>query len=248
MKRNFLSFFCALFVIGSMNSQETKSNDTKENSVTTNAKLSKRQAKKLQKKHAYHLANNKINDKYFMPKSERKSEGIPPNQYFEQEWLLSMNPSLGRPTPEKLEKIREDVAKERKARLAQRIPGDATDNNWIERGPNNVGGRTRAIIFDTTDPTLNTVIAGGVSGGLWRNTNISSATSTWSRITTFPEHVNVQNITVDPNNANTWYVGTGESYVFGDVNGNGIWKTTDKGVTWSRVFGGGTVTTTVKDP
>ena len=136
--------------------------------------------------------------------------------------------------------------KQEERALSQRIPGDANNNNWVERGPNNVGGRTRALVFDPTDANGNTVIAGGVSGGLWKNTNISSAASTWSKIDTFPEHVNVQNIAIDPNNTNIWYVGTGESYVGGDVNGNGIWKTTDKGVTWTRVFGGGTVTTTIK--
>jgi len=56
-----------------------------------------------------------------------------------------------------------------------------------------------------------------------------------------PEHLNVINITVDPNNSSTWYVGTGESYG-GDVNGNGIWKTTNAGASWYQVFGGGTVT------
>lgn len=32
-------------------------------------------------------------------------------------------------------------------------PGTKTVSNWTERGPNNVGGRTRALIFDPNDPT-----------------------------------------------------------------------------------------------
>lgn len=212
-----------------------------------NKKLSKKEAKILRKKHGHFLANNKINKTFYLSKQQRKEEGIPPNKYNEQEWLLTMNPNLGRPTNENIETIRKDLEKARKEALAQRIPGDATTNNWIERGPNNVGGRTRAIIFDPGDATGNMVVAGGVSGGLWRNNNISSATSSWTKIDTFPEHVNVQNIAIDPNNKNTWYVGTGESYVFGDVNGNGIWKTTDRGATWTRVYGGGIVSSTVKN-
>lgn len=215
--------------------------------VQNEKKITKKEAKKLRKKHETFLVTNKINKNFYLTKAERKAEGIPPNKYNEQEWLLSMNPSLGYPTPNRLNEIRNELELKRKLLLSQRVPGDASTNSWIERGPNNVGGRTRAIIFDPGDATYNTVIAGGVSGGLWKNTNISSASSTWTKINSFPEHVNVQNIAVDPNNTNTWYVGTGESYVFGDVNGNGIWKTTDRGVTWSRVYGGGTVTSVVKN-
>ncbi len=43
--------------------------------------------------------------------------------------------------------------------------------NWVERGPGNVGGRTRALIVDPDDPTLETIWAGSVSGGLWKTTD-----------------------------------------------------------------------------
>ena len=79
-----------------------------------------------------------------------------------------MNPQLGRTTPENLKKIREDLEKQNSASSTNRTPGDGADNPWIERGPNNVGGRTKALIFDPTDATNKTVIAGGISGGLWR--------------------------------------------------------------------------------
>lgn len=223
---------------------ETK-NDAKPSTdvVVVNPKPTK-EVLELRKKHEQHLENNPFKKTFLMSKRERKSEGIPPNKYNEQEWILSMNPALGSPTPENLEVIRQRLSQERQAMLAAgRTPGDATDNLWVERGPNNVGGRTKGIIFDPTDATFNTVIAGGVSGGLWKNTNITSSATVWTRISTFPEHINVQNITVDPNNSSTWYVGTGESYT-GDANGNGIWKTTNAGLSWTRVFGGGTVSST----
>ena len=41
-----------------------------------------------------------------------------------------------------------------------------------------------------------------------------------------------------------FYVGTGESYVGGDVNGDGVWKSTDAGITWTNIFGGITGPTT----
>ncbi len=39
---------------------------------------------------------------------------------------------------------------------------------WQERGPLDVGGRTRAIMIDPNDPTGQTIWAGAVSGGLWK--------------------------------------------------------------------------------
>ena len=91
-------------------------------------------------------------------------------------------------------------------------------------------------MFDPNDATNETVFVGGVSGGLWKNTNISNASSVWTRVG-IPENLAVSCITADPNNSNV-YVGTGESYVGGDVNGDGVWKSTDGGATWANIFGG----------
>ena len=209
---------------------QTLSNSEKPSSEIENLRL----------KHQEFLDKQLFKKEFLMSKSERKAEGLPPNKYFEQDWALTANPELGRPTGENLSKIREELEKTRQQALLNRTPGDGADNPWVERGPNNVGGRTKAIIFDPTDSTNKTVIAGGISGGLWKNTDITAAT-TWTKMS-LPENINVQNITVDPLNSSIWYIGSGESYT-GDVNGNGIWKTTDAGLTWYKVFGGGTVST-----
>jgi photosystem II stability/assembly factor-like uncharacterized protein len=47
--------------------------------------------------------------------------------------------------------------------------------DWKERGPNNIGGRTRTILLDPNDPSGQKVWAGNVSGGLWVVQNIDSA-------------------------------------------------------------------------
>ena len=231
MSKKILFFIVSLFLI-------TISCSKKENTIAENSNI-----EDARKKHEKFLENNPFKKVFNLSNAERKASGLPPNKYFEQEWLLEMNPYLGRPTPENISHIRKDLEYDKLQTATMRIPGDGTDNSWVERGPNNVGGRTRAIIFDPTDTNSAdgiTVIAGGVSGGLWKNTNIANAASTWTKMP-LPEHLNVQNITIDPNNNNIWYVGTGESYVFGDVNGNGVWKTLDAGLSWFQIFGGGTV-------
>lgn len=198
----------------------------------------------LRKKHENYLNNSPFKKTMSLTKKERKALGIPPNKFYEQEWELSMNPETGRPNPENLDIIKNELTIKRQQALALgRTPGDGTDNNWVERGPNNVGGRVRAVMFDPNDPTFKTVFAGGVSGGLWKNTDITSSSSVWARVN-IPENLAVSTITVDPNNSSIFYVGTGESYVGGDVNGDGVWKSINGGASWTKIFGGITGPTT----
>jgi hypothetical protein len=189
---------------------------------------------KLREKHATFLKNHPFNKIMDLSKKDRKAQGLPPNAYFEQEYLNEIDPSTGRTNKRELLQLQEQLNSERSA---QRAPGDAADNAWVERGPDNVGGRTRVVLFDPNDATQETVFAGGVSGGLWKNTNISSTESVWIQVG-ISENLSVSSIAVDPNNSNIWYVGTGESYTGGDAVGNGLWKTIDGGASWNHIFGG----------
>ncbi|CAN5629819.1 hypothetical protein BH10BAC5_BH10BAC5_00450 [soil metagenome] len=109
---------------------------------------------------------------------------------------------------------------------------------WSERGPNNVGGRTRALLGDIADTSI--IIAGGVSGGIWRSTNSGA---NWTQRTTLAQLHNATCITQDvrAGNTNKWYMGTGErdgntAGQFGAPNnftGDGIFKSLDNGVTWN---------------
>lgn len=54
------------------------------------------------------------------------------------------------------------------AHVASAQPKANYHNDLIEIGPDNVGGRVRAIIVDEADPTHNTLYAGGVAGGLYK--------------------------------------------------------------------------------
>jgi len=197
-------------------------------------------------RYTYFLEHNPFNKSLKQTKKERLSNGLPPNKYLEREYILEMNPALGYPTPGKLFELQKKLIASRKNQAkAQRVPGDAIDNPWVERGPNNIGGRTRAILFDPNDTTHKRVFAGGVSGGLWVNNDITSSTSSWTRISGITENISVSAFTVDPNNSNIIYVATGETYTGGDVTGNGVWKSIDGGVNWKHVFGGSPSITTI---
>lgn len=106
----------------------------------------------------------------------------------------------------------------------------ALNLTWEELGPDNVGGRTRAILIDKRDATNNTVYAGGVSGGLWKSTN---GGNNWSRVTGWNQWLSVSCIAQGPGPDYNIYVGTGEglaqiigtSFNSGTA-GNGIYKLT----------------------
>ena len=238
MKKNLL---LSIFLIVLFNSGFAQSKVNlkikKNNQNTTCVEKPSQEIIALREKHAKFLKNSQYKITKTYSKNESFALGLPPNKYYEENWELTMNPVTGRPDTDKLEALRKKLESEKLMGSQNRNPGDLANNPWIERGPTNVGGRTRAVMFDPNDPTNETAIAGGVTGGLWKNTNISSATSVWVRLS-LPENLAVSCITVDPNNSQLWYVGTGESYVGGDANGNGLWKSIDGGTTWNNTFGG----------
>ncbi len=186
---------------------------------------------KQRKSYESFLKKSPYKERLQWDKKTRKLNGLPPNKYFEQMWELTINPSTGRLEDENVTKLREQLRSER---IARRVPGD-NNSPWVERGPNNVGGRTRAILFDPNDASNRRVYAGGVSGGLWVNNNITDANSQWQRVQNVPGNLSVTSITVDPRNSNNWYLGTGEQYTSGDVVGNGVYRSTNGGRTWTAV-------------
>lgn len=115
-------------------------------------------------------------------------------------------------------------------------------NNYIPAGPNNNGGRTRAIAYDVRyNGTNNRVLlAGGISGGIFRS---ADGGANWTRVTPLNEVHNVACLVQDPRDGHQdkWYAGGGE-YVGSSTDATGagylahaLFKSTDNGVTWTRI-------------
>ncbi|MFO0838134.1 MAG: hypothetical protein U1D55_06365 [Phycisphaerae bacterium] len=102
---------------------------------------------------------------------------------------------------------------------------------WIEHGPNNVGGRTRALVIHPTNSQR--MWAGAVSGGIWYS---ADGGLTWTPVNDDLPNLAICALAIDPTNPNILYAGTGEGLFNGDaIGGAGVYKSTDGGASWSRL-------------
>lgn len=173
-----------------------------------------------------------------LPKKTPEQRALYAEERARYEYKLQRNPYTEEiPRDEKLQEF--ENAKKAKLRVQGGENLRAADAAFISRGPTNLGGRTRAIVVDASDNTGNTIIAGGVSSGVFRTTDGGAS---WTKVSANSEVHNVTSIVQDPTNTNVWYYGTGESsgnsaslgsFYLGD----GIWTSTDGGVTWSQMTG-----------
>jgi hypothetical protein len=102
---------------------------------------------------------------------------------------------------------------------------------WSPIGPGNIGGRTRGWLIDPTN--ANNMYAAGIAGGVWKSTDGGTS---WTPLNDLMTNLAVCSLTMDPNNPNILYAGTGEGYFNGDgVRGNGIFKSTNGGANWTQL-------------
>jgi len=153
------------------------------------------------------------------------------------EYYRQVNPKTGEiPQEEKL--LEFDRAK--RAKLKSNSSSRSIQTSYVNRGPSNFGGRTRALVVDRSDTSGNTIIAGGVSGGVFRTTD---GGQNWIKVSSNDEIHNVTSIVQDPRSGQelVWYYGTGESIgnsarlSGATYYGQGIWKSSDGGITWEQM-------------
>lgn len=106
-----------------------------------------------------------------------------------------------------LHSMRGDVTKEQYRRISELIdamPANRATVDWNEMGPDNIGGRCRAILIDNDN--INHIYAGSVTGGLFES---FERANWWTKVEAFEDNLAVSSMcqTVD----GTIYVATGFS-------------------------------------
>jgi len=102
---------------------------------------------------------------------------------------------------------------------------------WRSIGPAVSGGRVATVAGTDLDPNL--LYAGAAGGGVWRSTNAGAA---WTPVFDGETAQSIGAITIDPNDKNVVWVGTGEAWPRNDViPGDGVYRSADGGKTWSHL-------------
>lgn len=147
-------------------------------------------------------------------------------------WLFNMqkNPLTGTIDPMDVLKSREEAYQMYTNRASSSLGLE-----WSELGPDNVGGRTRAILIDKNNPER--MFAGSVSGGLWVSNN---GGSNWSNVAGFDQQPNLAVVSLTQAANGDIYAGTGEGDFYfytgsgsAGILGAGIYKATYDGTSYS---------------
>lgn len=153
------------------------------------------------------------------------------------EVLRTKDPDLGYVPKGKLLEAYERTEQIRASQVVKLNSVMTSNLDWKEIGPTEVGGRTRAIMWDPNDPNDHKVWVGSVSGGLWYSTNITySSNPHWYKVNDFWDNLAISSIDYDPTDTQIYYASTGEGWYNSDaVSGGGIWKSTNAGTDWDQL-------------
>lgn len=166
--------------------------------------------------------------------SDLKSSDKPDEAAF-QEYITTVDPALGFVPKQRLWAAYEYTKRKTEEQLSSRDYEPIIE--WEQTGAN-MGGRTRMIMFDPNDPNNEKVWAGGVTGGLWYNSDITDVGEEWIPVGDFWSNLAISCMAYDPNDTEIFYIGTGEAqtariiYRESSGVGAGIFKSTDAGETW----------------
>ncbi len=188
----------------------------------------------------YKETNNKPIAKEFWSEKKRKVKGVfkadAPDKFAEYQTKIRTARDEDKPGYTRNYRFIEFAKAKKRASLMKTSNNSVSTLdvlNWVERGPANVGGRTRAIVVDPDDASFGTWFAGSVGGGVWKTTD---AGQSWIPLTDDLPNLAVSCLEMAASNHNVMYAGTGEGFYNADaIQGNGIMKTTDKGATWFQL-------------
>ncbi len=145
-----------------------------------------------------------------------------------QQQLSFQSKSTGEINIENWHKSREEVnAKKQQINFTAGISPEL----WESIGPGNIGGRIRSFAFDPDNSDR--IYAGAVAGGVWLTEN---AGASWAPTDDFMANLSISSLIFDPTDSDVIYAGTGEgTFNIDNVRGLGIFKSTDKGVSWQSL-------------
>ena len=102
---------------------------------------------------------------------------------------------------------------------------------WQLQGPGNAGARVNSVVGHPTDTSI--IYVGYSSGGAYKT---SDGGQNWSPIFDDFPFLAIGQITLDPSDPNTVYIGTGDPNISGNpFIGNGLYKSTDAGESWEHL-------------
>lgn len=175
---------------------------------------------------------NKFYTKAKLEKSEKEmAEALGSAEYFH---MLRANPETGKIDPQDIVLAEQQV--DRMNEMSQKTTA-LNRLEWLERGPNNIGGRTRALICDKDDP--NKLYMGMTSGGFWTSNDRGN---NWDKMKGNDSIMRMSVTCVTQAANGDLYYGTGETFTGGGTfagslgfPGNGVYKSTDRGVSVSHL-------------
>ena len=128
-------------------------------------------------------------------------------------------------------KAYERGVKEALLRKSERNTSPGFDAAWVNQGPGNAGGRANAIEVHPSNENI--IYLGFAGGGVFKTTD---GGTTWNPIFDDQPFLAIGEITMDPNDSETIYVGTGDPNITGyPAIGNGVYKSTDGGNSWTHL-------------
>jgi len=109
------------------------------------------------------------------------------------------------------------------------IPDDLAALEWRFVGPQ--GNRVSAVVCDSNDPNI--YYAGACAGGVWKS---SDGGTNWEPVFDDQTSQSIGSLAIAPSDSNQVWAGTGEAFIRSNVLiGDGIYKSTDAGLTWARM-------------